>query len=736
MSNRSAATASVAIATLLLVAVANEPPPDAAADARYIGSAECAKCHPHEFELWQRSDHDLAMQVASESTVLGDFADATYTHFGVKTTFSKRDGRFLVRTYGPDGSPTDYEVKYTFGVDPLQQYLIEFPDGRLQVLGVSWDARPKQDGGQRWFHVYPHEAIPAGDELHWTGPNQNWNHVCAECHSTDVHKGYDPRAERFATTWAALNVSCEACHGPASLHREWARRAAEKRSDEADPPDLDLGLAIRFPPRAGFRWRTDPETGLPIRSAGAVSRLEVETCARCHSRRARISESVRPGQPLADTHRIALLDEALYFPDGQIREEVYVYGSFLQSRMFAEGVSCSDCHDPHSTKLVADGNALCTRCHDASRFDSAEHHHHEISSPGARCVECHMPARTYMVIDPRRDHSLRIPRPDLSEMLGTPNACTGCHADRSNAWAAASIDGWRGRAKKKDHWGQAIHAGRTGSQSAEAELVRLVRDSSAPAIARATALSLLPRYATPASLPVIRAALTDPDPLVRREAATSLEGVEPGSRRQWLGPLLGDPIRSVRLEAGRALADIPDELLDPATRDRRAAVLREYRAVQEMDADRADAQLRLGTLFLREGQAAASEAAFTRALAIDADFVPSYVNLADLYRTLNRDEDAARILRRGIEVAPQNAALHHALGLTLVRQKRLDAAIQELETAAALSRGEPRYSYVLAVALHSAGRTKRAIAVLEDARERHPADRDIRSFLAQLTRAP
>lgn len=103
--------------------------------------------------------------------------------------------------------------------------------------------------------------------------------------------------------------------------------------------------------------------------------------------------------------------------------------------MNAHGVACSDCHDPHSQKLRAPGNAVCAQCHLSVKFDVPEHHRHKPGTKGGECASCHMPTVTYMVVDPRHDHAMRIPRPDLSVKLGTPNACNDCHKDKKPSWA-------------------------------------------------------------------------------------------------------------------------------------------------------------------------------------------------------------------------------------------------------------------------------------------------------------
>ena len=366
-------------------------------------------------EAYRASDHARAMQPATAQTVLGRFDQATVTHKGVVSTFFRRDGNFVVRTDGPDGKPAEFEIAYTFGADPLQQYLIRFPDGRLQALGLAWDTRPRADGGQRWFHLYPGVTLRPPDPLHWTGREQTWNFQCAECHSTDLRKGYDVAANRYATTWAELTVSCEECHGPGSAHVAWAEG---RPPGAARPPPGATGLVVRLGRGEGAWAIKDTERGIAEWTGPPRASMELDVCARCHARRRPIVDPHVYGRPFLDTHVPALLEPGLYHADGQVLGEVYEWGSFVQSRMQRAGVVCSDCHEPHRTALRAPGNAVCAQCHLPARFDTPAHHHHRVASDAARCVSCHMPARTHMVVDPRRDHSFRVPRPDLSVTLG------------------------------------------------------------------------------------------------------------------------------------------------------------------------------------------------------------------------------------------------------------------------------------------------------------------------------
>ncbi len=499
-------------------------------DAKFIGAAECASCHQHENELWLGSHHQLAMQRAGDSTVLGDFNHANFDNNGVRSSFFRDGSKFIVRTDGPDGALHDYEIGYTFGVYPLQQYLIAMPGGRLQALGIAWDTRPRENGGQRWFFLYPGQKITARDSRHWTGIDQNWNYMCADCHSTNLRKNYDARTRTFSTSYSEIDVSCEACHGPGSEHVAWAKKQGDWQRLSANE-----GLTIALDERKGVAWPIDPATGNARRSPARQSEREIETCARCHARRGEIHEDYVHGQPVGDDYRVALLDEDHYFPDGQIKEEDYEYGSFSQSKMFHAGVTCSDCHEPHSSKLRAPGNGVCAQCHSAQKYDSPAHHFHKVGSAGARCVECHMPTRTYMVVDARRDHSIRIPRPDLSVKLGTPNACTNCHTDKAAQWASDSVNKWyRHTPDGFQHFAETLNAGSMGAPGAQQSLERLVADLEQPAIARATALSMLATFVPPATDEAVRAGVRDDWSLVRRASAHALSNTRSSSQREYI----------------------------------------------------------------------------------------------------------------------------------------------------------------------------------------------------------
>ena len=345
-----------------------------------------------------------------------------------------------------------------------------------------------------------------------------------------------------------------------------------------------------------------------------------------------------------------------------------------------------------------------------------------------------MPAKLYMVIDERRDHAIRVPRPDLSLKIGTPNACNDCHTKESPQWAADATRKWYGPARANSvHYGEAIDAGRRDLPGAEHALMGLAGDPAQPAIARATALALLRGRVSPDSGPVIQSALADPDPLVRDAAVGALADVDPRMRVPLTAPLLVDPVRTVRIDVARGLASVPATQVPEALRPLVATALDEYRAAQQLNADRPEGLLNLAVLALDGGDAAEAERLYQAALRLTPAVPTIYVNLADLYRSQDRDADGERVLRQGLAVAPDSADLHHALGLLLVRAKRLPDAVPEFARATELDPDAARYAYVYAVALNSSGKAPQAIAELERAYALHPGNLDVVSALASMS---
>jgi tetratricopeptide (TPR) repeat protein len=695
----------------------------------FVGSTTCADCHQNEAQMWQTSQHKKAMAHATAETVLGDFNDAGFEYYGVLSRFFQRDGKYFVETDGSDGKLATFEIKYTFGVEPLQQYLIEFPDGRIQALSIAWDTRPKERGGQRWFHLYPNEHIQHNDVLHWTKLNQNWNFMCAECHSTGVHKNYDPAKDRFATSFQEISVGCEACHGQGSRHVAWAKLPASHREE-----DRAKGLLVKFDERPNARWVPDQSTG-NVRANFKPSKLrkEVETCGLCHARRSQFSEDWIPGRWLSDTHVVSPLTRGLYHVDGQMLDEVYNYGSFKQSKMFAAGVTCSDCHEPHSAKLRSPGDGVCAQCHSPEKYAADRHRHHPSSNETVGCASCHMPTHTYMVVDQRHDHSFRVPRPDVSARLGTPNACNDCHTDQTAAWAASTIETWFGAKRIGfQNYADAFQAAATDQPNAAALLAAVASEPGAPGFARAGALGELATRVSPSNLALAKSALSDPDPMVRLGGLEMLAGTPPLEIWPVASPLLSDVSPGVRIRTAALLAAVPAASQPTADRDSFAKAAAEFIAAQRQNSDRPEARTALANFFARRGSPVDAEIEYRVALRLNPQFTPAAANLADLFRTLGRNTEGERVLRDALLLSPADAAIHYSLGLALIRLTRRDEALIELKQAAELAPDNARYSYVYAIALRSLGRRDEALKILNVNAVRHPGHRDTLSALIEI----
>lgn len=691
----------------------------------YAGSNACAQCHASQVDAWRRSQHAKAMQTASDQSVSGDFNNTRADHFGSRARFFRKDGRFFVETEGADGVSAEFEVAYTFGVEPLQQYLTRFPHGRVQALPFAWDTRQPSAGGQRWFHLYPDQAIPSGDALHWTGAQQNWNFMCADCHSTDVQKKYDDKTKRFSTTFTEIGVGCESCHGPASGHIAWANKGKQAVVELK-------GFGSVAARRATPDWTPDPVTGSPVNGVARPIGGELDTCGVCHTRRLQFAEGWRPGKPLADFYRPTFLMPDLFDFDGQGREEVFNLSSFQQSKMHARGVVCSDCHEPHSGRLRADGSAVCAQCHLPEKFDAISHSGHKTSAGQPDCISCHMPSSTYMVVDMRHDHSFRIPRPDLSLSLGTPNACNDCHKDKPAAWAASAIEKWFGPNRKGfQTYAPAFHAASMDHPDARKLLLDVARSNETPSLARATALTLLKPRASRETLAHAAQSLQDADPMVRIAALDHLEAIPHNLRWRHGAALLSDPVRAVRIQAAYALAEGAPAGANQLEQDAFAIASAGYIAAERFNADRADARTKLARFYARQGKASEAEAEYLAALNLDASISPR-VDLADFYRALGREAEAEELLRKTIVQAPLAAAPHHALGLAMIRARRYEDALGALKQAYELEPTQARYAYVYAIALESMGRTGEAIPVLREILQNSPSHVDTLRALLRI----
>jgi len=674
-----------------------------------VDEHQCQGCHAEQVEHWQGSHHQLAMQAANDASVLGDFNDITFKSDRETTRFFKRDGGFWVNTPGRDGKPRDFPVAYAFGVEPLQQYLIDTGAGHLQALGVAWDTRQR-----KWFHLYPGQGVDFKSPLHWSSPQQNANFMCVECHTTGFKRNFNAAENRFASQWQSLGVGCQACHGPASDHLAWTTKKTPLE-------------------HAGFQQSL----------RGGDNLKEVETCARCHARRSPLDDGFKNSHRLMDDFLPSRLTRELYALDGKIQDEVFEYGSFTQSKMFAKGVRCSNCHEPHSTKLRAEGNGVCLQCHNpagktgiasvdgsglkARDYQSAEHHKHVPGQPGSQCVDCHMPGKFYMVNDWRHDHGFSIPAPAQALKLGTPDACLGCHQATPGQKVAEQFRLWYGEHDTPtQRYARSLDALRSGKPGAASALFEQLQQDDLPAIRRATLLAELPNYPSQRALDLASADLRNDAPQVRVAAVEALAALLPAEQRiRLLAPLLDDPVRAVRIASAYALLPARNSGLGQAF----DKALGEYEQAQLSQQDRAEANVNLALLYRATGRLDQVEPYLRAAMSRDEDFDPARVALVQWLDARGQPDQARRLLDQGLTRHPESALLQHARGLALVRSGQREEALKALRKAAELAPENVGFGYVLAVALHDQGQADAAIQQLWQSLGQQPYNREVRLAL-------
>lgn len=669
----------------------------------YVGSGTCRNCHEKEYGEWMGSDHQLGMQKADRHSIGDDhFVGEVFEGRSSISKFHREGEQFTIDETDKSGKMQSYPVAFVFGLHPLQQLVVPFPGGRFQMYTIAWDT-----GKKEWFDLYPDEVIGEEDELNWKRFNFTWNLMCVECHTTNLEKGYDETLNSYRTTFSEIGVSCESCHGPGSRHvalaadelKEWGR-------------DFGKGLSVVFP--------EDERKGTT--NGASTNRVEIDVCAECHSRRRRIAKGYEPGQRFTEYFAPEYFENDLYFADGQIKDEVFVYGSFLQSRMYGENVKCTDCHNPHSDRLKLTGNALCVQCHALEDFDTPVHFHHEVGREGSQCVECHMPTRDYMVVDPRRDHSMQVPRPDLSVKYGVPNACNQCHVkdEEDSAWAALRIAEWLGEARADEpHFADAFVEAR-GDQIDSIPLLRQVIETEKGygPIVRGTAAELLGGFADRSEVSqVLKKALHDRDALVRAGAVRGVAGATASEQIRLLSPIAaGDRSRLVRIEAARILAKYPDERIDKKYWSGVDKAIGEYLESLLVNADSPGAQLNLGVFYRDRRKMEEAARAYERALVIESNFVPALVNLALLRYDDGKRDEAERLLRRATAARPDFIDGYFMLGILLAEEpKKVLEAISVLSKGAELAPDRSDIQYNLGLSFRMNGDLDKAKSYLRKA---------------------
>ncbi len=687
--------------------------------SNYVGESTCESCHPAEAADWRRSHHAQSMMSPTRQNIRGVFDGRSFSADGKTATFLSHDGRFIIRVKEAGQSARDYAVAYTFGVYPLQQYLLATEPGRLQAFDVAWDARPAAEGGQRWFALQPGKDLKPADSLHWTGRDYNWNFVCAPCHSTALRKNYDAGQDRYHTSFSDIDVACEACHGPGAAHVAWARNAQKS-------PDPVKALLVVLGHAAGGWSDYDPQTGIRHWIGPRRASQNLDICAPCHVR-AEALGALLPGAPLLDSRVPTLFDQDIFQADGQIEAEDFEYISFLQSKMHRAGAICIDCHTPHSLALRAQGNALCEQCHAPARFDTPSHHHHAQGSAGSQCAACHMPTRVYMGVHIRHDHSFRIPRPDLTATIDVSNACNSCHIDKSAALMAQKIRQWTG-AKPKPHYGEVFAAARADAPGAAQALESLVADPAFAPVVRANALTRIGGDAT--GLDTIETSLRDPDGLVRLAALQALQPYDTETKKRLAWPLLDDPLKAVRINAARRLGFLVPRLAGDEAAHLTARV-DEWIATQRAAAERPESHLNIGALKAEQGRNTEAADEYNAALKLDPHYLPAILNLADLDHALGQEDASFGLLQKAYALAPDEPDAVYALALAQVRRRDAGAAEATLRAGLRRHPADARLSLVLALVLKAEGNPPAAIEVLRAARQANP-NSQIRDTLQSL----
>ncbi|MGL2993345.1 tetratricopeptide repeat protein [Flavobacterium sp. TSSA_36] len=628
----------------------------------YVGDSKCIDCHRATHQQWTTSHHYKSMLLPTPETVKGDFNTSTYTADGVTSHFFKKGTKFFINTEGEDGKNHDYEVKYVFGFTPLQQYLVAFPGGRMQVPRVSWDTEKK-----RWYHQYSGQKIASHDWLHWTGNSQNWNTMCATCHSTNLQKKYSSATDSYQTTFDVINVSCESCHGPGASHLDYIKGAAYQSGERMKGSFLKL-------------------------AKNSSQKEEINTCAPCHARATEIAPTHIESTELLDNYIPQIPDKEYYFEDGQIKEEDYIYASFLQSKMYNKGVKCSDCHDVHTTQLKRQGNQTCTKCHVASQYDTRKHTFHATDGEGAKCVSCHMPGRFYMGNDYRHDHNFKAPRPDLSQRYGTPNACSNCHKNKTNAELAKTVVQWYGE-KRAYHFAEDLVPGSALNEMSEPHLLRLIYGKKVPQIIKATAAFYLSSIQTPKSVAALLFCLKSQEAQVRYRSIRSLQNFPPEQWMPHVFPLLKDKVRAVRIAAADLVVSIPLATLPATFQSDFKAAQNELVQFLHYQTDFSAGNVLLADYYMKTNELEKAKIYYLKGLKKDDQMNYAWLNLSAVYNAQGNNTQALASLVKAAKNDPKNERIFYNLGLLYSEMNQPKAAVAAFDKALLLGSKNPKLYY-------------------------------------------
>jgi len=665
---------------------------------QFVGDQQCKSCHAAEYKAWSGSGHFKAMREANDSTVEGDFSGKTLVADGVTSRFFKKDGKYFINTQGADGQNQDFEVKFTFGYYPLQQYLVEFPGGKMQATRASWDVKNK-----RWFHQYAGQRLPPHDWLHWTGNAQNWNTMCARCHSTNLQKNYIDEADSFHTQYSVINVSCETCHGQGKLHIDYINGDAYKKGNKTKGSFVEIG-----------------------KNTGQIAQLN--TCTPCHARVTEISPHHVQSAELLDNYIPEIPTTEHFHADGQANDEDFNYTSFAQSKMYRQGVKCSSCHEPHTAKLLFPGNQLCLQCHTKS-YDLPTHTFHPVGSAGAECRNCHMPGKIYMGNDLRYDHTFRVPRPDLSVKFGTPNACISCHEKKSNQWAADAVVKWYGP-NRKYHFSEDLIPGSRMDENSEGHLIHLLKDTSVPDIVKAASASYLGNIQTPNSLNALLYCLNQRDAGLRYRAMKSLSGFPPDQWVNAVGPLLQDSIRAIRIAAADLFISFPANQIPTAYYDAFVKAKTELDEYLMYQSDFAIGKVMLGDYYLKQNNYYSAIKFYQQGLKKDTALNYARLNLSVAYNLSQQNALALQVLQDAVRIEPKNERAWFNLALLYNEMNNKEGAENSLSKAVELKSVNPRVYYNYGLLLQQEGKNKQAVEIYNQGLRIAPEDEQLNYALA------
>ncbi|MCP4123547.1 MAG: tetratricopeptide repeat protein [Bacteroidetes bacterium] len=665
----------------------------------YIGAEACRSCHAEAYELWEGSHHDWAMKIATDETVFGNFNDHKITLDGVDYHFYQEGEAYRIHVTEINGTIETYTIDHTFGVTPLQQYITSFDKGKKQVLRASWDT-----DSNRWYHQYPEQELHPNDWLHWSEGGQRWNTMCAECHSTNLKRNYFPDVDSFHTTWSSINVSCEGCHGPARQHVEWAEKNKDKKHKGGNYYILNA----------------------------RDQQAQIDQCAPCHSRRSRLTTDYEHDGTFEDQFILQTVTPEFYHPDGQIEDEDYVIGSFLQSKMFLNGVKCNDCHDAHSMQLKKTGNDLCMSCHEPE-YNTAAHHFHQVDTESAECVSCHMTGAVYMGNDFRRDHSFRIPRPDQSIEYGTPNACTGCHSDKPDTWAAENIVTWYGD-KRPEHFSDALLLTTKGQLTAEEQqkIRAFITDKKQSFLTRATAIDNYTFAYSPVDFQTLLSASKDSAALVRYKALMKFMELPPEERFAIGLENLNDPSRMVRIAAAQLVVEVDADQMTTGQREIYNAAIIELETMLFSSADFPVGRLQLGDYYFRKNQLNKAIKQYVIALQMDSLLVPVYPNLATAYSRAGKNAASMETLDKLIHLEPGLARAYYLRALLFNELKNSPSAIKDFNKAMQLDPLDFRSRYNLSILYYQLNAYKKAEKAILEALQILPQSDEAKYMLALI----